>query len=307
MRCVERVVTLVPEEDEIGMRVDAFIARRFPWRSRDSAAALCERGDATIDGARVKKSKRLVLGDAVRITSSVPDAETEAARQIPLRILHEDDDLVVVDKPPGVAVHPASTCQTVNLLHRLELHYVDAGVTAEPSIVHRLDRNTSGVLAYAKRRELVAFYTGQFERRTVDKRYLALVHGVAPEQLLIETPLVVEDERPVKPGPDGKPSKTELSRVEQREGDHPLSLVELRPATGRKHQLRVHLADAGYPIVFDDLYGRVADLPRWPSRARVMLHAAELQLDHRDGQRLTFKAPLPRDMEEVRRLGYSLS
>lgn len=300
----KRVVLEVAESDG-DMRVDAFVARVLHWRSRASVAALCAEGAVRVGGRAVKKSARLTVGTHVEVSVPVDLASLAELESIELSVLYEDDDLVVVDKPAGLPVHPASTCQDVNVLRRLELRYAKERVdkAAVPSIVHRLDRHTTGVVAFAKRRELVAFYTGQFEHRTVSKMYRALVHGTPPPKGAFDDALVVVDERPVQVGAAGKRSKTDFQRIESANG---LSMMDVRPLTGRKHQIRVHFAAGGFPLVFDDLYGRVEERAAWPAQARVMLHAAVLELDHRDGRRLRFEAEVPADMEAAFQVGYDL-
>ncbi|MFN3187599.1 MAG: RluA family pseudouridine synthase [Nannocystaceae bacterium] len=286
------VVEHVVDEHQDDMRVDAVLAVMLPWRSRQSLAGFVGQGAVTVDGTRVKKSRRLRPGERVRIVLPRAAEDLEAVRAISLRILHEDEDLVVVDKPSGIAVHPSSGVQSMNLLRRLQLRYAEEAPdrSACPSIVHRLDRNTSGVIAYARRRELVAFYTGQFEARTTTKTYVALVHGVVPERGTWTWALRVEDATGVVVDRHGKPSQTRFERLQT---DGRKSLVRVRPISGRKHQIRVHFARAGHPLVFDDLYGVDGQPDDWPKGARLGLHAQALELDHRNGERLRFEASIP--------------
>ncbi len=266
---------------------------QFPWRSRRELASFVTGAAVRVNEVcATKKSRRLAPGDRVEIELPLPTETLAALAAVPLHLLYEDDDLVVVDKPSGFAVHPASTCQQLNLLRRLELRYQREHVDpdARPSIVHRLDRATSGVIAYARRRELVAFYTGQFEARTVRKTYAALVHGRPPATGSFTSPLVVEDATDVRVDERGKPSRTDFTVLRS---DGTFSLVEVRPVTGRKHQIRVHFANGGHPLRFDDLYGRDGQPPAWPDGARLGLHAQVLELTHRNGKRLRFEASIP--------------
>lgn len=292
MHDVEHVVA----EGQAGLRVDAFLATVFPWRSRRELAGYVTEGKVTLNGVRTKKSRRVAEGDVVTITLPKAEEDLDALRAVPLHILYEDEDLVVVDKPSGIAVHPSAGVQSVNLLRRLELRYEDElpDPEARPSIVHRLDRNTSGVIVYARRRELVAFYTGQFEARTTRKTYAARVHGVVPESGVWSWPLQADDATLVRVSDAGKPSRTEFAR--RQHGDD-WSLVEVQPITGRKHQIRVHFAHAGHPLVYDDLYGRDGQPPQWPEGARLSLHAQALEIDHRNGQRLRFEASIPEALQ----------
>ena len=278
--------------DQDDMRVDAVLAVMLPWRSRQQLVGFVAEGAVTVGGKRVKKSRRVKPGEVVRIELPAVEEDLEAVRALPLSLLYEDEDLVVVDKPSGIAVHPSAGVQSVNLLRRLQLRYTEGlpDPLASPSIVHRLDRNTSGVIAYARRRELVAFYTGQFEARSTAKTYLAKVHGVVPESGAWTWPLRVDDATNVIVDRHGKPSRTAFERV--RTNGH-TSLVRVVPITGRKHQIRVHFAEAGHALVYDDLYGIDGQPETWPAGARLGLHAHVLELDHRDGRRLRFEAPVP--------------
>lgn len=292
-----QVVEHVVAESQADMRVDAVLVAMLPWRSRGELAAFVARRAVTVNGKACKKSRRLKAGDLVRITLPRSPEDLDAVRSLPLDIVFEDDDLIVVNKPSGIAVHPSAGVQTLNLLRRLQLHYDEDAPdpNACPSIVHRLDRNTSGVIVYARRRELVAFYTGQFEARTTAKTYAARVHGVAPPHGEWAWPLRVEDATNVVVDRHGKPSRTTFERI-QTDGD--TSLVRVRPITGRKHQIRVHFARGGHPLRYDDLYGVDGQPEAWPEGARLGLHAHVLELDHRNGQRLRFEASIPEALRD---------
>ncbi len=279
-------------EEHGDMRLDAFLALCFPWRSRRELVAFVTGGAVTVGDATPKKARRLKPGEVVRITLPKQPEDLDALRAMPLSILYEDEDLVVVDKPSGIAVHPSAGVQEINLLRRLQLRYEEEAPDprACPSIVHRLDRNTSGVIAYARQRERVAFYTGQFEARTTGKVYAARVHGVPPPCGAWGFALRVDDATNVTVDRHGKPSETQFERMAT---DGETSVVIVRPVTGRKHQIRVHFAHAGFPLVYDDLYGRDGQPEDWPHGARLGLHAHVLELDHRNGERLRFEASIP--------------
>lgn len=286
------------EADDAGVRVDAYLATRLPWRSRRALGEMIGAGKVTINGSAVKKSRRVGAGDVVNLELPAVAIPTEALAAIALPVLYEDDDLVVVDKPTGLAVHPASTCPHLNALTRLQHRYrhETPDPTAEPSVIHRLDRGTSGVVAFARRRETVAFYAGQFEARTTSKEYRAIAHGAPPDHMRLDAALRAEDSKLVVVDPSGKPSLTEVFVT-----DRTADAVKVRIAlhTGRKHQIRVHMANAGYPLLYDGQYGRTSTQDQWPDDARPMLHAAILQLKHRDGRVLKFEAPLPEDMRRT--------
>lgn len=292
-------VELTVADEHAWLRVDAYLAKQLHWRSRRSLAELLAAGAVAVNGRRVKKAHRLAAGDVIALKlPRPPDAEVELSA-IPLRIVYEDEDLVVVDKPGDLAVHPASTCQFRNLLRRLEHHYSyerpPADPPVEPFVLHRLDRTTSGVVALAKRRELIDVYTRQFAARTTTKEYVAIVQGRLTGEGSIELPIHTPDERPVIVGPGGKPSRTDWRALASTDR---VSRLAITLHTGRKHQIRAHLAAVGHPLVYDDVYGPARE-PTWPADARPLLHAARLELDHREGQRLCFVAPVPEDMERA--------
>lgn len=290
------VVRHVVDESQADMRVDALLPVMLPWRSRRELAAFIGQGAVTVDGKRPKKGRRLKPGEEVCIVLPKAAEDLDAVRALPLQILFEDEDLVVVDKPSGLAVHPSAGVQTLNLLRRLQLRYAEEhpDPEASPSIVHRLDRNTSGVIAYARRRSLVAFYTGQFEARTPTKTYVARVHGTPPASGVWQWPLLADDATNVVVHRDGKPSETAFECLET---DGETSLVRVFPKTGRKHQIRVHFAHGGHPLIYDDLYGVDGQPDTWPEGARLGLHAFALELDHRNGKRLRFEASIPEALQ----------
>lgn len=292
-----QTVHLTVAEEHARLRVDAYLAMSMPWRSRRSLAALLTAGAVEVNGQRIRKSHRLAPGDVIALRVPVhPEAQLDLT-QIELSILYEDDDLVVVNKPGDLAVHPASTCPHRNLLRRLEHYYAheQPDPRARPSVIHRLDRTTSGVVALVKRRELVAPYTRQFAARTPTKHYVAIVHGRLRGEGRLEQPIHMPADRPVVVGPGGKPSRTDYRGLEHAPR---ASRVAVTLHTGRKHQIRAHLAAHGHPLIYDDVYGPARG-DGWPDDARPLLHAATLQLDHRDGRRLSFEAPVPADMERA--------
>lgn len=301
MNATTHTVELTVADEHAWLRVDAYLAQQLHWRSRRSLAELLAAGAVAVNGRRVKKAHRLAAGDVVALQLPRPPEADVDLSTIPLRILHEDDDLVVVDKPGDLAAHPASTCQHRNLLRRLEHCYRHerahdpAAAAVEPSVLHRLDRTTSGVVALAKRRALIDFYTRQFAARTTTKEYVAIVHGRLEGAGIIELPIHTPDERPVIVGPGGKPSRTDWRSLAVTEH---ATRVAITLHTGRKHQIRAHLAAVGHPLVYDDVYGPPRT-PDWPPNARPLLHAARLELDHRDGRRLSVHAPVPDDMERA--------
>ena len=285
---------LVVDDASARLRVDAFLAGRLPWRSRRSLVALLHCGAVQINGAPAKKARRVLPGDVVALAIPGPAiAPSPEPRVEPLSVLFEDDDLVVVDKPAHLAVHAASTCMHDNLLLRLHHRYRDARSDGPAAVVHRLDRGTTGVIAFARRPALIPFYMGQFERRTVRKTYLAIVHGEPDDVGTVALPLLARAGASVVVDDAGKPSRTAWEVVGRTDG---AAMIRVALHTGRKHQIRVHMAAIGHPIVHDDLYGRVHERAAWPPGCNPQLHAARLELDHTDGRRLVLEAPTPAAM-----------
>ncbi len=277
------------------LRVDIFLALQMHWRSRRWLVERLDQGKVRVNGQPTKKARRLAVGDVVALEVPPPDVAPDDLGAIPLHVLFEDADLVVVDKPSNLAVHAASPCHHRNLLARVRHRYRHEVVDdrASPAIVHRLDRSTTGVIAFARRAELVPFYMAQFERRSVRKHYFALVHGVPADTGTIDLPLLLRPGATVVVDDRGKPCRTEWEVVERAPA---AAMLRISLHTGRKHQIRVHLAAIGHPILYDDRYGRLHEQSLWPPDCGPQLHASRLELDHTDHRRMVFEAPLPEAM-----------
>jgi 23S rRNA pseudouridine1911/1915/1917 synthase len=294
-----------------GIRLDVFIAERLPDCSRSFAGQLITGERFKVNGQVRKPAYRLKTGDVV--TGSVPPPAPSRLRPepIPLHILYEDPDIVVISKPPGLVVHPAPGHGSGTLVNALLHHCPDLGaIGAEirPGIVHRLDKETSGTLVAAKNAAALEYLAAQFKNRSVRKDYLALVHGeMAAESGTIRLPVgrhPVDRKRMSTRSRRGREAETDW-RVARRLGG--FTLLELRLKTGRTHQIRVHCAAIGRPIVGDPVYGR----SKPPAGAAVlktllagvrrqMLHAWRLEIDHpRTGERMRFESPLPEDMQRL--------
>lgn len=294
---VDAITVEVPAE-HAGQRIDAYLPRRFNWRSRAYFDDLLSAGTITVNGLRVKKAYRIRAFDHIALRLPESYRTPFDYKRIPLHVLHEDSSLVVLNKPGNLAVQPTGRYIHENLLYRLRYHYREERALhgCDPCIVHRLDRETSGVIVFAKGRDNARQLAEQFASRTTRKFYLAIVHGHPPVFGTIDRPLLATQDRHVVVDERGKPALTRF-RVLSHHG--PYALVCLQLLTGRQHQLRVHLASIGHPIVADLFYGPhrgealIDDvtLPR-----RHMLHAFSLQLSSPTGQRLTPRAPLPGDM-----------
>ena len=299
-----------------GQRLDAFLAEKFARHSRVQLRRVVTSGGVTVDGRRAKAAYRLKAGQ--RVSIAVPDLPRAGPQPeaIPLEVLYEDDDLAAINTPPGMVVHPSKGHWSGTLTAALAHHFTrlsSAGGPTRPGIVHRLDRDTSGVLVVAKTDEAHLVLAAQFEQRTARKQYLAITAGVPDrDQDYIEQPIGAHpyqrEKMAIRAGHStSRPART-FYRVRERFGR--FALVEVLPQTGRTHQIRVHLAHLGCPVLCDKLYGGRAQItaaelhggsPRGPALlTRQALHAWRLTIRHpTGGQELTFEAPLPHDLEAV--------
>jgi 23S rRNA pseudouridine1911/1915/1917 synthase len=297
---------LVVRDDEDGRRLDRFLADRMPWRSRTSIRRLLDENRVDAGSRALRPGTRLRAGDRLRIELPPPDTPVKSA-EIVLDVLLEDDVLVAINKQPGIVVHPVGIHRydtLINALHHRYRRMDDPGADVVPKLAHRIDQFTSGVLLVAKRDDIRMELGRQFEEREVHKEYLAIVDGRPPE----DSGTMVQ---PLGPDPssanktlqaardDGLPSRTDYA-VEESFREH--AFVRCMPHTGRTHQIRVHLAANGCPILCDHLYGDPEPF-RDPRSGQVLLdrfalHAARLDFTHPvSGGRVTVRAPLPADME----------
>ena len=303
-------------ECHAGQRVDRFLADAIGTISRARVKTLIEAGHLSCDGAVLRQPAAPVRAGALYLLAPPPPAPARPeAQAIPLTILYEDDALIVLDKPTGLVVHPAPGNPDGTLVNALLAHCGDSlpGIGAErrPGIVHRLDKDTSGVMVVAKTEHALAVLGAAFAARDIDRAYLALVWGLPPAGGEIEG-AIGRDPRDRKRmavrGIGGKPALTRFTRL--RAFGTACALMECRLATGRTHQIRVHMASQGYPIVGDPLY-----LRRIPAAARGLaagprqmlldfprqaLHAARLGFRHPEtGAILNFETPPPFDMQAL--------
>ncbi len=298
----ETILTVSPEDT--GVRLDIWLARRLPELSRSRIQALMRAGHITLDGSPVKGHRRTRSGDRVRVAVPAPTATGLCPEAIPLDILYQDGDLMVINKPAGLVVHPAARHATGTLVHALLHHCPDlAGIGGQlrPGLAHRLDKDTSGVLVVAKNERALAGVCAQFKAHRVEKDYLALVWGRPRPPADTIASLIGRhrtDRTRMSATPrSGRPALTNYATLEAL---GPVTLLRIRIATGRMHQIRVHMAHRGHPIVGDARYGLRTPPPLPAPALRQMLHAESLALDHpRTGRRLRFTAPLPPDLEAL--------
>lgn len=280
--------------DRPGERLDAYLARVVPDLSRSHAQKLIAAGKVTVNGHPAKPALRLSPGDRVHVRLPEPQPVTPAPEPIHLTVVYEDADLIVVDKPPGLTVHPAPGHPSGTLVNALLAHCADlAGINGDlrPGIVHRLDQDTSGLLVVAKNDRTQLALSRQFAGREVLKAYLALVEGRPPPAGVIEAPIGRHPAQRKRMAviAEGRPARTQY-RVVAQFADAALVVAVLE--TGRTHQVRVHFAAIGHPVVGDAVYGHRSGLV-----ARQFLHAWRLGFRHpRTGAWLEFEAPLPDDL-----------
>jgi 23S rRNA pseudouridine1911/1915/1917 synthase len=289
-----------------GQRLDAFLARLNlrPAMTRSMLQQIIRDGFVTVGGQIRKSGYRLQESEVVEVQLPEPKSSTLIPENIDYQMLHEDDELVVISKPPGLVVHPACGNETGTLVHGLLFrcdNLAGIGGVRRPGIVHRLDRDTSGVMVIAKNDAAHQALARQFKDRRVEKVYRALVDGrMAVENGRIEAAIgrhpVHRRKMAVLPS-GGREAATNWRVLER---FNTCSYLEIRPETGRTHQIRVHLAHLGYPVSGDPVYGRKRKDPASPSFQRQCLHAFRLGFAHpATGEWLLFQAPVWPDMEKI--------
>jgi 23S rRNA pseudouridine1911/1915/1917 synthase len=300
--------------DRAGARLDALVAAAFPDLSRTRVAQLLAAGHVRLNGALPKKSERPAVGAVIEVDVPSPEPTHVAAEPIPLTIVYQDADLVVVDKPAGLVTHPAPGHRSGTLVNALLHHVGDLsgiGGVLRPGIVHRLDRDTSGLLLVAKHDAAHRALSDALRRREVRRRYIAACWGhLTADAQTVDAPIgrAPNDRRRMAVVDGGRRAVTHFRRLERWPA---ADLVRAELETGRTHQIRVHLAHIGHPVVGDHTYGPnavrgisgphrawAAELQRRVSRH--FLHAAELALRHpRTGEALRFEAPVPADLADA--------
>ena len=288
--------------EEKGQRLDVFVVERFPELSRSHVQKLIEQGNVLVDGSVRKANYKLRGGEAVQVT--VPQAEPISVEpeDIPLDILYEDKDIIVVNKARGMVVHPASGVYSGTLVNALLYHCQDlSGINGEirPGIVHRLDKDTSGVMVCAKNDTAHLDLAEQIRTKTAHRTYWAIVHGNIKEEAGIIKGDIgrhpTDRKKMAIVRENGKPAVTHF-KVLERFGEY--TLVECQLETGRTHQIRVHMTSIGHPLINDPKYG-----PKKSSPFAIngqALHSLQLTLTHPvTKEEMTFTAPLPTDMEKI--------
>ncbi|MBN1130886.1 MAG: RluA family pseudouridine synthase [Chitinispirillaceae bacterium] len=307
---------IVPEEAE-GLRLDVFLSRKAAGASRSQVQKLIGAGGVSVEGKKAPKRYTVSAGDVIRLDDSLLQCRESRLepQNIPLAVIYEDEWYIAVDKPAGLVVHPGSGNWNGTLVNALLFHrgknLSDGSAADRPGIVHRLDKDTSGVIVIAKTNQAHAALAGEFARRSVRKKYCAFCAGrPVPVEGIIDLPVgrSRSDRKKQAAAAGGRASVTEYRIVDYRSG---ISFVEFMPRTGRTHQIRVHCSARGFPVVGDDLYGggcgqlkriHPSDRPFAASLyrcfSRLALHAVSITFTHPFLQKVTeVGAPLPPDFD----------
>jgi 23S rRNA pseudouridine1911/1915/1917 synthase len=293
-----RVIFLL-EEAEAGRRVDRVAAERLPDLSRSRIQHLIANDLVTLNGRPVRASQPVHPGDHLEVVIPPPASSELLPEEIPLQVVYEDADVVVIDKPAGLVVHPAAGHPSGTLVNALLARYPDLAVggTLRPGIVHRLDRFTSGLIVVARHDAAHQSLLAQQKQRTMVKAYLVLVDGHMPaREGVIEAPIGrhPHQRKQMAVVAAGRPARTAYCVVEEL---GPYSLVEARLETGRTHQIRVHFTHSGHPVLGDPTYGRRAGVL---GLTRQFLHAYRLGFHlPSSGEFREFESPLPPDLTTV--------
>ena len=300
--------------EHVAVRLDRFLDESLPDLTRSQIKRLIDEGAVTLNGAKSKAGIKLRGGEKICVILPEPVATSAQAEPIPLTVLFEDSALIVVNKPAHLVVHPAPGHWSGTLVNALLHHCKDlSGVGGElrPGIVHRLDKDTSGVMVVTKDDRTHQHLAGQFKAHTIQRCYRALVHGILPDAKgTIDQPIGRHPVHRKKMSTEARRSRRAVThwRVLRRYDEDRLTLVDLRLETGRTHQLRVHLAGMNSPVVGDPLYGgasrakAISDISLRQMVGgldRQFLHAWRLGFDHPNGSAMLFQAGLPSELQDI--------
>ncbi|MCE5211903.1 MAG: RluA family pseudouridine synthase [Deltaproteobacteria bacterium] len=306
-------ISFTVSQSQGGQRLDIFLAQSEAALSRSQVKYAIEEGDVLVNGKVPKVSQHLKEGDVIVLTKKPPVEAVAVPQEMPLNIVYEDDAVIVINKPAGLVVHPAPGNPDKTLVNALLFHCHDLsgiGGVLRPGIVHRLDKDTSGLIVAAKSDDAHRQLSVQFEKHDVYKKYLALVWGdIKGNSGEIVLPVGRHTNNRKKMSTKSKHGKGALTLWKVRERYGVATLLEVEIKTGRTHQIRVHLSDRGYPVVGDVVYGNSAKIntvkdPLLKAKIkefnRQALHAAQLSFIHpQKGERMVFTADMPKDMTDL--------
>jgi 23S rRNA pseudouridine1911/1915/1917 synthase len=318
----DQPLTLLVGEAAAGQRLDAFLAQELSKYSRVQLRKVIGAGGVKVNGQGTKVAYRLSAGDEISIVLPPMNTAGPHPEEIPLDILYEDEHIIAVNKPPGMVVHPARGHWSGTLASALSYHFrqlSSVGGPTRPGIVHRLDRDTSGVMVVAKTDPMHYALAAQFEARTTEKEYFAITAGVPDrDRDVVDQPIGIHphqrEKMAIRSGHSTSREATTFYEVQERFAG--FAAVKVLPKTGRTHQIRVHLAHVGCPVLCDKLYGGRASITRGELRRfvrgspqsgdedvvlnRQALHARRIKLAHpATGEPVEFTAPLPEDLKRV--------
>jgi len=306
------------DQNEVGNRIDRMLGRKlYPEYSRSYLSCMIDAGDILVNNRKVRKNYRLGQGDKILLSFSDRVDETPAPEDLPIRIIFEDDHVIIIDKPEGMVIHPGVGATSGTLVNLLLFRYPEiakVGIAFRPGIVHRLDKDTSGVIV-AARSNLARFHlVEEFKNRNVQKEYHAVVIGEVPyDSDYIDLPIAKDPRNREKMRVDrrcGKPASTFYEVIERFNG---FTYVKCMPHTGRTHQIRVHLSHLGFPIIADSLYQGNKGQRYWnklteskdagrlyPLIQRQALHARSIKFTHPITKKVTqFSSSLPLDIQQL--------
>jgi 23S rRNA pseudouridine1911/1915/1917 synthase len=295
----EDVVVLLPQREHLGERLDRFVAEALPDLSRTTVQSLIEAGQILVDGVQRKPKFHITPGEVVTVEFVPPVLDEIRPEPIPLNVVYEDDDLIVIDKPAGLVVHPAPGHPSGTLANALIAHAPEINIagTNRPGIVHRLDKDTSGLIVAAKSDRGRTSLVSQWESRRVKKDYVALASGsIVEDEASIDAP-IGRDPKNRQRMAVVRGGRAAVTRFRVQERFDEATLLDVEIETGRTHQIRVHLAFIGHPVVGDRLYGQKDSAGLTVDRQ--FLHASGLEFQLPDGHEVAFSSPLPADLQGV--------
>jgi len=296
------------DDDLIGKRLDQVVAQLFPEYSRSRLQGWIKDGSLTVDGESRRPRDKMLGGEIVQIEAELEVIDTHQAEDIPLDIVYEDEDILVLNKPAGLVVHPAVGHQTGTLLNALLHHCPDIAQVPRAGIVHRLDMDTTGLMVVAKTIQAQTDLVAQLQERSMGREYEAITHKVMTGGGLVDEPMArsTRNRQKMAVAPMGKEAVTHYRLLKKyRSHTH----IRLKLETGRTHQIRVHMSYIGYPLVGDQLYGGRFRLPKGASEdlqeelkgfRRQALHAKKLELFHPGtGELMSWEVDLPADFQQL--------